>query len=52
MDRLARPAITTRALTSPRTVDFLKSFDQNLAPYADTIAVREFRDHLRTELAA
>ncbi|MGW4638389.1 hypothetical protein ACWEN6_07670 [Sphaerisporangium sp. NPDC004334] len=45
---MARPAIpATRALTSPRTVGFLKSFEQHLAPYADTVAVREFRDHLR-----
>lgn len=49
----ARPAIlATKALASPRTVGFLKGFDKHLDPYADTIAVREFRDHLRRELAA
>ncbi|MET8154860.1 helix-turn-helix transcriptional regulator [Sphaerisporangium sp. NPDC005289] len=50
---VARPAIpATRALTSPRTVDFLKRFSENLDPYADMVAVREFRDHLRQELVA
>ncbi|GII75731.1 hypothetical protein Sru01_07130 [Sphaerisporangium rufum] len=50
---VARPAIpAAKALASPRTVDFVKKFDENLTPYAGTVAVREFREHLRAELVA
>ncbi|MFC6083742.1 hypothetical protein [Sphaerisporangium aureirubrum] len=48
-----RPAISAiKALTSPRTVDFIRRFDRDLDLYTGIMAVREFRDHLRAELAA
>lgn len=50
---VARPAIPmARALNSARSLDFLRDFSGKLEPYAKTVAVREFRDHLRQELAA
>ncbi|MEU8265811.1 helix-turn-helix transcriptional regulator [Sphaerisporangium sp. NPDC049002] len=46
-----RPAIpATKALTSRRTVDFIRRFDQELDPYGHTMAVREFRDYMKQEL--
>ncbi|MGW4638425.1 helix-turn-helix domain-containing protein [Sphaerisporangium sp. NPDC004334] len=41
-----------RSLTSVRLVKRLREFAGQLEPYGDTMAVREFRDHLRSELAA
>ncbi|WP_177245554.1 helix-turn-helix domain-containing protein [Streptosporangium canum] len=49
----ARAAIpVTKALTSARSVDLLQRFSGQLEPYGDTVAVREFRDHLNSELIA
>lgn len=49
----ARPAVPlARSLTSSRAVDYVERFTTQLEPHRDRIAVREFRDHVRTELAA
>jgi hypothetical protein len=49
----ARPAVPmARTLNSSRAVEFVERFTAQLDPYNDTIAVREFRDHVRIELAA
>jgi tetratricopeptide (TPR) repeat protein len=49
----ARAAIPmAKALSSARSREFVTGFADRLEPYSDSVAVREFRDHLRTELAA
>ncbi|MEU8206869.1 helix-turn-helix transcriptional regulator [Streptosporangium sp. NPDC049046] len=49
----ARAAIpATKTLTSARTVERLQRFAGQLEPYGDSVMVREFRDHLNSELAA
>ncbi len=49
----ARAAIPmAKGLTSARSVGRLKDFADHLQPYGTTVAVREFREHLRIELAA
>ncbi|GGL13033.1 hypothetical protein Sme01_20240 [Sphaerisporangium melleum] len=49
----ARAAIPlTKSLTSNRSTDLMHQFAERLEPYADTVMVREFRDHLKAELAA
>ncbi|MEO3810827.1 helix-turn-helix transcriptional regulator [Sphaerisporangium sp. B11E5] len=49
----ARPAVpTARSLSSTRAVEFVERFTAQLEPHRDVIAVREFREHVRTELAA
>ncbi|MFF3441695.1 helix-turn-helix domain-containing protein [Streptosporangium sp. NPDC002721] len=49
----ARAAIPmTKALTSARTVELARQFAGRLEPYEDSVMVREFRDHLNSELAA
>ncbi|WP_248959362.1 helix-turn-helix domain-containing protein [Sphaerisporangium perillae] len=49
----ARSAIPlTKTLTSARPVDLIRRFTGRLEPYADSVMVREFRDHLNAELAA
>ncbi|MFF0311106.1 helix-turn-helix transcriptional regulator [Streptosporangium sp. NPDC004379] len=49
----ARSAVPmTRTLTSARPADLLRRFAGRLEPYGDSVMVREFRDHLRVELAA
>lgn len=49
----ARAAIpATKTLTSARTVELARQFAGQLEPYGDSVMVREFRDHLNSELAA
>ncbi|MER5420450.1 helix-turn-helix domain-containing protein [Streptosporangium roseum] len=49
----ARAAIPmTKALTSVRSVELVRQFAGRLEPYGDSVMVREFRDHLKCELAA
>ncbi|WP_184985227.1 helix-turn-helix domain-containing protein [Sphaerisporangium rubeum] len=49
----ARPAVRqAKTLSSKRSVEFVKSFTTRLDPHSTTIAVREFRDHVKQELAA
>ncbi|MFC7380645.1 helix-turn-helix transcriptional regulator [Sphaerisporangium rhizosphaerae] len=49
----ARAAIPmAKALSSARSVEFIQAFADRLEPHGTTVAVREFRDHLRSELAA
>ncbi|MEV6987506.1 helix-turn-helix transcriptional regulator [Sphaerisporangium sp. NPDC051017] len=49
----ARTAVPmAKALSSARSVEFVQAFADRLEPYGTTVAVREFRDHLRSELAA
>ncbi|MFG1873582.1 helix-turn-helix transcriptional regulator [Sphaerisporangium sp. NPDC049003] len=49
----ARAAIPmAKTLSSARSVDFITGFADRLEPYDTTVAVREFRDNLRAELAA
>ncbi|MEU9887656.1 helix-turn-helix transcriptional regulator [Sphaerisporangium sp. NPDC051011] len=49
----ARAAIPmAKTLSSARSVEFVQAFADRLEPYGTTVAVREFRDHLRSELAA
>ncbi|MEU9887637.1 hypothetical protein [Sphaerisporangium sp. NPDC051011] len=49
----ARAAVPmAKALSSARSVEFVQAFADRLEPYGTTVAVREFRDHLRSELAA
>ncbi|GII86693.1 hypothetical protein Ssi03_46830 [Sphaerisporangium siamense] len=49
----ARAAIpSARSLSSPRLNERIRGFAADLEPYGDTVLVREFRDHLRTQLAA
>ncbi len=49
----ARAAIPmANTLRSARSVEFVQAFADRLEPYGDTMAVREFRDHLRAGLAA
>ncbi|WP_181871021.1 hypothetical protein [Sphaerisporangium album] len=48
----ARGAIPmAKALSCARSVEFVQAFADRLEPYSNTVAVREFRDHLRIELA-
>ena len=50
---LARDAISlAKSSTSVRTVDLIRSFTAQLAPYDKTIQVREFRSYVARELAA
>ncbi|GGK63629.1 hypothetical protein Sme01_05870 [Sphaerisporangium melleum] len=48
--RAAVPA--AKSLSSTRSIEFVQAFAARLEPHSTTIAVREFRDHLRSELAA
>ncbi|WP_248961170.1 helix-turn-helix transcriptional regulator [Sphaerisporangium perillae] len=49
----ARAAIPmAKALSSARSIEFIQAFADRLEPYGKSVAVREFRDHLRSELAA
>ncbi len=49
----ARAAIPmAKALSSARAIGGLTGFVDCLDPYSTSVAVREFRDHLRSELAA
>ncbi|MEV7011457.1 hypothetical protein [Streptosporangium sp. NPDC051022] len=42
----------SKALSSARSVELIRRFDDRLEPYGDSVTVREFRDHLNAELAA
>ncbi|WP_405152253.1 hypothetical protein OG589_24555 [Sphaerisporangium sp. NBC_01403] len=47
----ARAAIAmAKTLSSARSVEFITGLADRLGPYGGTVAVREFRDHLRAEL--
>ncbi len=49
----ARAAIPmTKPLSSARSVEFIRGFAGQLEPYGKSTAVREFRDHLHSELVA
>jgi hypothetical protein len=49
----ARAAIPmTQTLTSARSVERLRRFAGRLEPYGGSVMIREFRDHLNSELAA
>jgi hypothetical protein len=52
LDSARSAVLMTKALNSARAVEFVERFSAQLEPYNDTIAVREFRDHVRIELAA